>query len=320
MLQRAEFSWPVLLRTGLCLLPGLLLYLLNGKTLWSDPTSPLRGFDSMWTVIWYIWRDQWHLIVNAPQTTGFLLVLMLTVVPWGMLFLMRSKRPAWRYSFWQVFLRLVVLAAAAGALFNVPLSPWNFFGMTYLMATPYLILAACAGYVVGEFWVMGQVREHRNAGVGQPLRSVLGYVGLLMPAAFIAAGFLNLPVADGRAGTGMEAIARQVVDDLHGRDVLLSNGVLDDSIRLLARQRGLDLTVITWPQTAAAPYRQLLAKSFPEPRQQSLLQVSFGAFSAGFPRPGLRASPDRRPGLGGSLARIRLSGARSHDLPQRVVG
>lgn len=282
MLQRAEFSWPVLLRTGLSAVPGLLLYLLNGWTLWSDPCIPLRGFGSMWAVIWYIWRDQWHLIVNAPQTTGFLLVMMLTVVPWGMLFLMRAKRPAWRYSVWQVFLRLVVLAAAACALFNVPLSPWNFFGMAYIMATPYLILAACAGYVAGEFWVMGQVREHRNAGIGQPLRSVMGLVGVLVPVAFVVAGFRNLPVADGRAGTEMEALAGQVVDDLQGRDVLLSEGVLNDSIRLLAWQRHQDLKVISLPQTVSTPYRQFLASVFLEPRQQSLLQVGFGAFLQDF--------------------------------------
>jgi Tfp pilus assembly protein PilF len=282
MLQRAEFSWPVLLRTGLCLVPGLLLYLLNGWTLWSDPTAALRGFGSMWAVIWYIWRDQWHLIVNAPQISGFLLVMALTVVPWGGLFLMRSKRPAWRYSAWQVVLRLVVLALAMGALFNAPFSPWNFFGMAYVMATPYLILAVCAGYVAGEFWVMGQAREHRNAGIGQVLRRAMGLLGVLMPVVVMAAGFWNLPVANGRPGTEMQALAGQVLDDLQGRNVLLSSGVLDDTLRLLARQRGLDVQVITMPQTTSAPYRQYLAQFFPAPRHQSLLQVGFGAFLQDF--------------------------------------
>lgn len=282
MLQRAEFSWPVLLRTGLCLVPGLLLYLVNGWTLWAEPTAVYRGFDSLGSVIWYIWRDQWHLIMNAPQTTGFLLVMVLTVVPWGMLFLLRAKRPAWRYSVWQVFLRLAVLAAAVATLFNLPLSPWKFFGMAYVMVTPYLILAACAGYVAGEFWVMGQVREHRNAGIGQPLRTVMGIMGLLLPAAFLAAGYRNLPVADGRPGTALATLAQGVVEDLRGRDVLLSAGVLDDAIRLAARQRQPELKVVSLPQTASASYRELLAKSFSEPRQQSLLQVGFGAFLQDF--------------------------------------
>ena len=282
MLQRAEFSVRVLVRTGLCVLPGLLLYVWNGWTLWADPAVRLRGFASMWAVIWYIWRDQWHLIVNAPQTTGFLMVMALTILPWGMLFLLRAKKPAWRYSAWQTALRLAVLLLAMGVVFNAPFAPWRFFGMYYLMATPYLILAACAGYVAGELWVMGQVREHRNAGIGQPLRSLMGVVGLLAPVAVVAAGYWNWPVANGRPGESVAALADGVLADLAGRDVLLSDGILDDGISLRARARGLDLTVVALPQTPSDLYRRYLAQRFPGSRQQSLLQVGFGAFLQDF--------------------------------------
>ena len=284
MLQRAEFSARVLVRTGLCLVPGLLLYLVNGVRLARDPSVQLRGFKSAATVIWYIWRDQWHLIVNAPQTSGFLLILALTVVPWGVMFLLRGKKPAWRFSAWQTFLRLVVLAAALATLFDAPVSPWHFFGMGYLMVTPYLILAACAGAVAGEFWVMGQRRDHRNAGIGQPLRTLMGGLGFLIPIAAIGAGFWNLPAADGRPGTALDRLAAEIVDDLQGRDVLLSNGVLDDNVRLQAQQRGQRLEVVTWGQTGSAVYRQHLARFFDHPRQQSLLQVGFAAFLQDFLR------------------------------------
>lgn len=282
MLQRAEFSWPVLTRMGLCALPGLMLYLWNGWTLWSHPAIPLRGFSSMWPVLWFIWRDQWHQIVRGPQTTGFLLVMALTAVPWGVLFLMRAKKPAWRFSAWPIGLRIVVMALAAGTFFNAPFAPWHIFGMSYLMVTPYLILAACAGYIAGEFWVMGQVREHRNAGVGQPLRSVLGGVGLLLALAGATAGFWNLRVADGRPGTDVESMVTQIVSDLDGCEVLLSNGALDDSVRLVAQRQKQAVQVVTLPLTISAPYRQFLARMFPAPRQQSLLQVSFGAFLQDF--------------------------------------
>ncbi|MDD4118135.1 MAG: tetratricopeptide repeat protein [Kiritimatiellae bacterium] len=282
MLQRAAFSWRVVLRMGLWAVPGLLMYVWNGWTLWSDAAIRLRGFGSLWSVIWFIWRDQWHQIVHAPQTTGFLMVLVLTLVPWGVMFLMRPKKPAWRYSAWQVFLRLVVLAASLGALFNAPLSGWRIFGMHYLMVTPYLILAACAGVVAGEFWVMGQGREHRNAGIGQPLRRLMGVLALLIPFSALAAGWLNRPVADGRPGGEVEAMAGELLDALKGRDVLLTDGVLDDSVRVLARGRGLDLTVIGVPQMASKLHRDHLAERFTHPRQQALLQVGFSAFVQDF--------------------------------------
>ncbi len=290
MLQRAEFSVRVLLCTGLCLAPGLLLYLLNGWLLWKVPAIPLYGFGSMWSVIWFTWRDQWKLIVTGP----FILVAVLTAVPWGVLFLLRAKKPAWRYSAWQVILRVVALGVALLALFYLDLHKLlkvlmpsisrqlPSIGLFFPLATPYLVLAACAGYVAGEFWVMGQRREHRNAGVGQPLRSLMGGIGLLVPASIVVAGVLNLPVANGRPGAEIEAMAEQVLADLQGRDVLLSDGVLDDSIRLLAGPRSQKLEVVTSPQTVSAPYRQYLAQFFPHPRHQSLLQVGFAAFMQDF--------------------------------------
>ncbi|MGD9612983.1 MAG: tetratricopeptide repeat protein [Kiritimatiellia bacterium] len=282
MLQRAEFSARVLVRTGLCLVPGLLLYVVNGVRLARDPAVQLRGFKSAATVIWYVWRDQWHLIANAPQTSGFLLIMALTVVPWGVMYLLRGKKPAWRFSAWQTFLRLVVLTAALATLFDAPVSPWHFFGMSYVMVTPYLILAACAGAVAGEFWVMGQRRDHRNAGIGQPLRTLMGGLGVLIPIAAVAAGLWNLPAADGRPGTALDRLAGEIVDDLQGRDVLLSNGVLDDNVRLQAARRGQRLVVVTWAQTGSTVYRQHLARYFDHPRQQSLLQVGFSAFLQDF--------------------------------------
>ncbi len=282
MLQRAAFRWAVLVRMALCMLPGLLMYLWNGWTLWSDAAVRLRGFNSVWSVIWFIWRDQWHLIVHAPQTAGFLLVMVLTVAPWTMLYIIRPKKPPWRFSSWQVLLRLLVLAVGVGVLFNAPGSPWRFFEMYYLMATPYLILAACTGHVVGELWVMGQVREHRKAGVGQPLRSTLGLVGLLMPVAVLVAGALNLRVADGRPGTVFNGLVREALESLDGRDVVISSGAMDDSLRLLAHEEGVPLTVVTVPLASAGIYRDYLSTQFTQPRQQALLQVGFSAFLQDF--------------------------------------
>ena len=290
MLQRAEFSWPILIRTALCAVPGFLLYFPHAWALFADPAVRLRGFTSAWQVMWFIWRDQWTLIVTGP----FILVGVLTAIPWGVLFLLRAKKPAWRYSPWQVILRLVALTVPLFALFYLDLhkslkllvpslaKQLSSLGLFFPLATPYLILAACAGYVAGEFWVMGQSREHRNAGIGQPLRKTMGVLAALLPLAALVAGYRNLPVADGRPGARIDALAAELLESVQGRDVLLSDGVLDDNFRLLSWRRGMDLDVVSGPQTASALYRQYLAGVFTSPRQQALLQVSFASFLQDF--------------------------------------
>ena len=290
MLQRAAFSWPALVRTALCAAAGLLCYVWNGWTLFGDAAVRLRGFASPWSVIWYVWRDQWLQIVGGQ----FLKVALLTAMPWGVLFLLRAKKPAWRYSAWQTILRLAVLAVAAyvfhylqvqsllAALVPTLSADVSTLGFFFPMATPHLILSACAGTVAGEFWVMGQVREHRRAGIGQPLRTAMGVLGLLVPVAALAGGWAHLPVADGRLGTRFEALAADTLDALRGRDFIISNGVLDDSLRLLAERRGAELAIVNVPQTGSKLYRDYLSQIFDDPRQQALLQVGFGAFLQDF--------------------------------------
>lgn len=286
MLQRAEFSWPVLIRAGLLTLVGLCLYLVNAWSLWADPVVRLRGFGSMGSVLWYIWRDQWHLIIAGP----FILVTVLVAFPWGVIFLVPRKKPAWRYTAWQVLLRLAVLVLGLLALFYLDvftilakLKPGLVkdlppLGLFFPLATPHLILAGCVGFVAGEFWVMGQARSHTGAGIGQPLRKLMAGIGFLMPLLAILAGVRNLPVADGRPGTSIDALAKVMVDALDGRDVLVSDGVMDDSLRLLAHQQGLNLKVITAPQSDSAVYREYLGTVFTNTRQQALLQVGLTAF------------------------------------------
>lgn len=279
MLQRASFRWSTMVGTALCALPGMiLLYLLNANYLWNaDPSIPVHPlYTSLPAVLWRVLVEQWRLIAGAPMV---ILLFAMTALPWMILFLIRSKKAAWRYNAWQTLLRLAVLAAALAAVFNTPFSPWHFFGMAFPLVTPYLVLAVCAGAVAGEFWVMGQPREHRAVGIGQPLRSVCGFLALALPAALAAAGFLNLPVASGRAAVPVQRVVERAVQTLDGRDLMLSAGVLDDCLRVEAHARRIPLRVVSLPVADSEAYRDFLSgQVFTEPRQRALLQVGFSAF------------------------------------------
>lgn len=279
MLQRASFRWSTMVGTGLCALPGMvILYILNASYLWNaDPSIPLYPlYTSLPAVIWRMLVEQWRLIAGAPM---IILLFAMTALPWMILFLIRSKKAAWRYNAWQTLLRLAVLAAALAAVFNTAFAPWHLFGMACPLVTPYLILSACAGTVAGEFWVMGQKRDHKAVGIGQPLRSACGFLALAVPVALAAAGYLNLPAASGRAAIPHQRIVGRTVETLDGRDLMLSSGVLDDCLRVEAHTRHIPLRVLSLPAADTETYRDFLSKHvFTEPRQRALLQVGFGAF------------------------------------------
>lgn len=297
-LQRAEFRWKTMVATAAwAVLAAAAAYAWAGWRVAGMDILRLQGVDGFWSGLWWFAKLQGRWMFVATRGTGFLLSLSLTLLPWGILFLLRAKKPAWRYSAWVVVLRMLVLAACMCVAWDAPLTSWRFFGMGYLMVTPVAILAACTGYVAGEFWVMGQQREHRKAGVGQPLRTLLGWVGALMPVAVLAAGVWNWPVVDTRPG----AVANAAVSDVAGRlgnaDIVLSDGALDDLLAMETKRRGLDVLVVPLPATGTAAYRKWLEETrFTDTRSQSLLELGFGPFLQDFARSGGR---DRLALLGG---------------------
>jgi len=279
-LQRAEFSWRATLWAAAAVVAaGLAGYAWAGWRAGAIPILGLQGVSGFWSGLWCFLKQQGRWLFVATHGTGFLLSFSLTLLPWGILFLLRSKKPAWRHSAWVVALRLLVLAACMGALWGAPMTTWHFFGISYLMLTPAAILAGCLGYVAGDFWVTGQLREHRGAGVGQPLRSTLGIVGALLLPVVLAAGAWNWPVADARPGAVAVAAASDALDRLGGADTVIGDGALDDVMLLEARGREKDFFLVSAPMTPHAYYRKWLAETrFTDDRSRALLDLGFGPF------------------------------------------
>lgn len=279
MLQRAEFSWRQVLDAGLAAAAvGGALLALSAAHLAGERALQLSGISGFWPALWLLLKKQGMSLVGLSRGGGWLLVMLMTYVPWCILFLMRAKKPAWRFSFWQLFLRLIVLAACLSFCFYEPV--WKFFNMAALMVTPSAILAACCGHVAGEFWVMGQRREHKGAGVGHVLRTAMGGVALLLVAAVAAAGVLNAPRADGGAAPALARAAARTATSLGDGGVVLSDNLLDAAMAVAASDAGLEgFTILNGENGRAAAYREFLAESvFTDARSQALLSLGFDPF------------------------------------------
>ncbi len=226
-----------------------------------------------------ILQDQFLLIVQLRFHPGFLVIMFVTAVPWMTLFTM-SRRSPWFYEGGQIAVRLIFLGGLLGVLFNATFSPWNLLGMSYLMMTPYLILAICVGYITGEIWIMGepQLLVDRRWYM-RAARRAASALALWIPVMVLIAGFMNWFVVDGRQGKEVLASAEAVLDSLEGRNILFSNGVLDDALRLCVRTRAVPVRLISAPRTASPLYVKYLANQFQEEELNTpLQQADFGQF------------------------------------------
>ena len=249
---------------------GLGLYLFHAAWLYRQG-APLGLFASPWGAGVQILRAQAWVISQMRLTPGFLVILFFAAVPWLMLFAM-SRRSPWFYETDQVLMRIVFAGGLLGILYNAPFAIWNLLGMEYLMVTPHLLLAACMGYLAGEFWIMGEIQMGDASRAKRVLRQGACVAACLLPLGVGLGGWHNWSTVDGRHGAGVQRAVSDILDRLAGRDLVFSSGIrdpggylfLDDALRLAIWERKLPVRVISTPKIPSAAYLQNLALGFAE--------------------------------------------------------
>jgi tetratricopeptide (TPR) repeat protein len=278
---RALLSWKPQLVVWCGLLLGLALYPLHAEMLFGRGAA-VGLFTSPWQAWGAILREQVLLITQVRFSPGFPVIMFFSLVPWLVIFAF-SRRSPWFYESGQIAVRLIFVGGLLGVLYNASFAPWRLLGMSYLMVTPYLLLAACMGFMAGEFWILGE-RQHlvdftfakRMVWRARRLSSVFA---LTLPIAILAGGACNWRQVNGRHGDVVEIAAKELLGRLDGRDLVFSTGLLDDSLRLAIAQQKAPVLLISASQTFSPLYLRRLAASFAEDSLRlPLSQSDFGLF------------------------------------------
>ncbi len=238
----------------------LLLWLLHAHADGEAPT--LRA------VLGGVLRAHYEMLGNALPRSGWVWIALLAFSPLAVMF-GAAKRAFGERSASLVMLHLALTAAAALCLFNAPFSPWGVARDTlYLPIPAALAVAAVIGYLVA-YWMT--LCEPQDAAQNQadaefaprPHQSQMTLrlcCASTLLAAIIVSAILNYSSADARKGAFADALAQDVLDRLGARAWIVSNGMLDNHLLILARERQRDLRLVsladgtspTWPRRMRA--------------------------------------------------------------------
>ncbi len=223
--------------------------------------------------------DPLRLLARLRFHDGFAALLFLAAAPWLLLFTMSTRSPCY-YDWGKVGVRLVFLGGLLAVLFDAPFAPWRLLGPHFPVATPYLLAAACLGYMAGEFWILGECPKNRAVGSPRFRQHVSAGLALLLPVVLLGACAWNWRIVDGRSGRFVTEVARDILARMGGRDLLFTASVIDDVLRLCAREEREDLLVISAGQVSSPSYLRALADRFQEPElRDSLRQGDFVLFA-----------------------------------------
>ncbi len=220
----------------------------GGSQLYAAPAELLQAYSSALVS---------GLGVSVAMTPILLLLCAVAFAPWGILFPL-SRRIPLLFERGQILLRLLLAAHIYSLLFNIPYAPWHVLGG---LEDPYLIpplfLAACAGYIAGEFWCIAEIFPFKDSSRAVRARKrALALLALLMaPLCFGTGLAANLSsVVRARAGASLWNAAQKALDERGERTFFFADRSFDDAVALAAYERQEPIFVFRSPDRCPPLY------------------------------------------------------------------
>ena len=203
-------------------------------------------------------KPHW-LVIGATTVLPF--VAWLAVGKWAL--------DGWRYAPLRL-LDFAILLASLLVLSGSRYSPWGLFGFQSEQVTAYAMASMSFAYCA--------LAAHQQAlflfsRAGQPpfpgarvFGAAVRLAVLALAAAFVAGeAKAGKSAADSRPARFLLTYVDSLVDGLGGRDLLVTDSVLEDIVRIRAKERGVDLSVINLAAPAGSTGRRRLRERIADP-------------------------------------------------------
>ncbi len=265
--MRQRLNHTSVLAMGGLLLLGLSAYVWFAMHFFRAEDVALRGYTSWQEVLVYMWRDQYSDIKNSFPRLNWFWLLLQSVVP-ALAAGIAARRALNNERTWSLYLLHVILTViAVFVLANVPWSPWRLVRAQGLLpVVSYGLMAMVCGYLMAYWYLLAVVdrvpHEYTVSILTQRVGTWLGRV-LVWPLAIlvVVAGLVNAYEADGRRGRGADACAQEILQRMGSRTWIVTDGLLDNHIAILARVRGQKVNLLCLQRDLDKVYQRRLARS-----------------------------------------------------------
>lgn len=280
--MNGDLRWGRVLSIGGCLLLGMLLYLPAAWRMQDNDAFQLSLGGGFWQALYYVVTAQYHLITSSLPQIGWILVIIVGIVPWLAVLLVGRRGLNEERDRGLYWLHLILTAVVISVWFNAPFSPWRILGLWRVLVTPYVLLAFCYGYLAA-YWSMFPRLFFQNAEEDERGKIWFREHGGSIPGAIllivaIVAGIMNFSSADARPADALNQYARSVVKAMTGRTWMVTDGVVDSNIQLAAMEQGIPLRLLNLQQGNSPLYMKHVAMSFEDVRMKTLAEVDGLAF------------------------------------------
>ncbi len=262
---------------ALLFMAGLTLYFIAALMFMGSEGYVLRGYTGYWHVLTVIAQDQYVQIARSLPRQKWLIILMVTVIPWIAAMMSGRRALNGERGFWLIALHVLLTAIGVSLVLNIDyLSPWRIMGGMRLLVTPYVLSAAVLGYLAAYWLLYFKVSAMQTEShTWERTAPVLGYSSAVsLIVLVVAMPFLNFSSADGRKSELIARMCGEIIESMEGRTWLVSNGFLDNHLLIAAKERGIKLNIISMKGDVNEIYAKYNAARFDSARLKNLANIS----------------------------------------------
>ena len=224
------------------------------------------GLRSVMDVIVAVWKTQVGQLRTGLPRVGWLILLLMSVVPWvagGFAsFRALNNERSWSQYILHFTLSIIVVLG----LTKVSISPWAMVKpLGHLPVYSYAMLAMVAGYLVAYWYLLMKVERPKRGHETSVLTKQAGdWFGLLftypLAAIVVLAAIVNVFECRSSRGDFADRCAKEILDRMGGRTWLVTDGMLDTHLQILAKRRGMELNLLCLQKDMSPFYLKSMAR------------------------------------------------------------
>lgn len=266
MWKRGDLSLPRVAGLGVVAVLGMGLYVFFAKRFLATPASGMLGFHGVMDVLVAVWKDQLLQLRSGLPRVGWLILLLMSVVPWLAAGFASFRALNNERSWSQYILHVTLTVLVVLGLTRVPISPWEIMKPSgRLPVYSYGMLAMVAGYLVAYWYLLMKVERPKRGFETSTLTKEVGdWLGLLLTYPLVAivlfSAIVNFFECRGSRGAFADRCAKEILDRMGGRTWLVTDGTLDTHLQIMARQRGVELNLLCLQKDMSPFYLKSMAQ------------------------------------------------------------
>lgn len=251
---------------GVFFLAGVSLYYFVARHFFVAHDSEALEFKSSLDVMTAVWKTQILRLKSGLPRNSWLLLLLMSVVPWVAAGFASFRALNNERSWSQYILHLTLSVLVGIGLLNTAISPWEILKpLGRLPVWAYAMLAMTAGYLVAYWYLLLKVaRPKRGLAISVLAKQTGDWMGLLltypMAALVLVAAVINAFECRGSRGAFADRCAKEILDRMGARTWLITDGTLDPHLQIMAKARGQELNLVCLQKDMSRPYLKRMAK------------------------------------------------------------